>query len=187
MSEQHPPYPSTPEQPYQHGGPPQPGQPAPYAGPPPPGYHGTPLPPLAHWGMRVGAFLIDLLLIVPGYVVAGIGSAFTDSSGSPTVLGLLLVFVGYVAAFAVALWNLTFRQGRTGWSVGKQVLGIRLLAERSMQPLGPGLTFVRGLAHVLDSLPCYLGYLWPLWDAKRQTFADKVMSTVVVVQQRPQG
>ena len=38
--------------------------------------------------------------------------------------------------------------------------------------------------HVLDSLPCYLGYLWPLWDAKRQTFADKIMSTVVVEQKK---
>ena len=26
----------------------------------------------------------------------------------------------------------------------------------------------------------YLGYLWPLWDDKRQTFADKILSTVVV-------
>jgi hypothetical protein len=26
----------------------------------------------------------------------------------------------------------------------------------------------------------YLGYLWPLWDAKRQTFADKICSTVVL-------
>ena len=42
------------------------------------------------------------------------------------------------------------------------------------------MTFVRGLAHFLDSLPCYIGYLWPLWDTKRQTFADKIMNSVVV-------
>ena len=40
--------------------------------------------------------------------------------------------------------------------------------------------FVRKLAHILDALPCYVGYLWPLFDAKKQTFADKVMNTVVV-------
>lgn len=27
---------------------------------------------------------------------------------------------------------------------------------------------------------CYLRYLFPLWDAKRQTFADKIMSAVCV-------
>ncbi len=24
---------------------------------------------------------------------------------------------------------------------------------------------------------CYLGYLWPLWDKKKQTFADKIFGT----------
>jgi uncharacterized RDD family membrane protein YckC len=52
--------------------------------------------------------------------------------------------------------------------------------ESTGQPVGFGFAFVRQLAHVLDSLPLYLGYLWPLWDDKRQTFADKVCSTVVV-------
>ena len=44
--------------------------------------------------------------------------------------------------------------------------------------------FVIGTAPVLvarlDSLVCYLGFLFPLWDAKRQTFADKIIHTVVV-------
>ena len=46
--------------------------------------------------------------------------------------------------------------------------------------VGGGTAFLRELAHVIDGLPCYLGYLWPLWDDKRQTFADKICSTVVV-------
>ncbi len=33
--------------------------------------------------------------------------------------------------------------------------------------------------HVVDGL-FYVGYLWPLWDAERQTFADKIIQTVVV-------
>ena len=44
------------------------------------------------------------------------------------------------------------------------------------------MAFVRDIAHILDSIICGLpiGWLWPLWDAKRQTWADKVMKTVVV-------
>jgi hypothetical protein len=42
------------------------------------------------------------------------------------------------------------------------------------------MAFARDIVHLLDSLPCYIGFLWPLWDAKRQTFADKILSTVVV-------
>ena len=48
------------------------------------------------------------------------------------------------------------------------------------QPIGGGMSFVRQLLHIVDGLPCYIGYLWPLWDDKRQTFSDKIMTTVVV-------
>ena len=45
--------------------------------------------------------------------------------------------------------------------------------------IGGGLTFARQLVHVLDALPCGLGYLWPLWDRENRTFADMIMSTRV--------
>lgn len=54
--------------------------------------------------------------------------------------------------------------------------------ENTGQPIGTGRAFLRDLAHALDGIPFYLGYLWPLWDAKRQTFSDKVCSTVVLPQ-----
>ena len=49
--------------------------------------------------------------------------------------------------------------------------------QQTGRPIGGGLAFGRELAHVLDGF-FYIGYLWPLWDAKRQTFADKVCGTV---------
>ena len=54
------------------------------------------------------------------------------------------------------------------------------LRELDGRPVGVGMAFVRRLAHFLDSLPIYLGWLWPLWDDKKQTFADKVCGTVVI-------
>ena len=55
-----------------------------------------------------------------------------------------------------------------------------VVSERTWQPVGFGQSLIRQLAHVLDVVICYLGYLFPIWDAKRQTFADKIMSTVCV-------
>lgn len=161
-------------------------------------YPGPPAYDYARWGRRVGAALVDavigLVAAIPlgiGYAMLFIGaSSSTDAYGHTTfepnssLAAILLILVGFVLSLAVGLWNTVFRQGRTGYSVGKGVLGIKLVGEATGQPIGPGLTFVRQLAHFLDGL-CYIGYLWPLWDAKRQTFADKVMSTVVVNQ--PQG
>ena len=154
-----------------------------------PGY-GTPAfgaaPDYAPWIKRVGAYLIDLLVMLVAYIPAMIGSIISgsDSSGA-SAIGLLLTVVGFALYIAVFVWNICIKQGRTGYSVGKGVMGIKLIGEASGQPIGAGLAFVRNLAHILDALVCYIGFLWPLWDSKRQTFADKIMSTIVVNQ--PQG
>jgi hypothetical protein len=42
---------------------------------------------------------------------------------------------------------------------------------------------VRHFAHIIDSLICYIGWLFPLWDAQRQTIADKLVKTLVVANQ----
>jgi len=78
---------------------------------------------------------------------------------------------------ACRIYNRCILAGRTGQSWGKRVVGIHLLGEQTGRPIGGGLAFGRELAHVLDGF-LYIGYLWPLWYAKRQTFADKVCGTV---------
>lgn len=90
-----------------------------------------------------------------------------------------LVAIGALALIGLAIWQL-IQEGRTGQTVGKKALGIRLVREIDGQPMGVGMAFVRRLAHFLDSLACYLGWLWPAWDAKKQTFADKVCSSIVI-------
>ena len=189
---QYPAAPPPPPVPPSQGGwgqPPAPGAPG-YGAPgygAPGGYHayGTPTP-YAEWIKRVGAYLVDVAVMLPAYIPMAIGVPLmtSDSSGAAAV-GWVLYLVGVLAVIGVAVWNILIRQGRTGWSVGKQVLGIRLISEKTGEPIGAGMCFVRQLAHILDSLPCYLGYLWPLWDAKRQTFADKIIGTVVIEAKKP--
>ncbi|MET9513513.1 RDD family protein [Streptomyces flavidovirens] len=155
-------YPQQPGQPY--GGMQQPGQP--YGG----------MPPYAHWGLRFVATLVDGLVLMAPYILAIIGGAMGDS------VGAILAIIGFLGVIAVAIWMLV-QEGKTGQTLGKKTMGIRLLREADGQPLGVGMAFVRRLAHFLDSLACYLGWLWPLWDDKKQTFADKVCSSVVVKSQ----
>ncbi|SDT02553.1 RDD family protein [Actinopolymorpha singaporensis] len=135
---------------------------------------------LAPWVHRLGAYLVDgVVAWIPG----AIGSALMtglQSGGQPSGAATMIGSILYLVSLAISIWNIVFRQGRTGQSIGKQVLNIKLVRESDGQPLGPGTTFVRALAHILDALPCYVGFLWPLWDKKRQTFADKVMSSLVI-------
>ncbi|MGW8487412.1 RDD family protein [Streptomyces sp. NPDC055886] len=138
-----------------------------------PGYGGG-MPELAHWGLRFGGTIIDGLIIgLPYIVFVGIGAGMGDSTGG------VLVMIGALLAFGLGIWQL-YQEGTTGQTIGKKAVGIRLLREADGRPLGFGMAFVRRLAHFLDSVACYIGWLWPLWDEKKQTFADKVCSSVVV-------
>ena len=137
-----------------------------YGGPPGPGY-GSP-DDYANWLQRVGAYLID---VIPVVILDVIGRA----TGS-TAIYFLFILVG----IGVTAYNRWFQAGRTGQSWGKRALGISLVGEATGQPIGPGMAFVRDICHFVDSIICFIGYLFPLWDARRQTLADKIMRTVVV-------
>jgi uncharacterized RDD family membrane protein YckC len=120
----------------------------------------------ANWGNRVVGALIDY---VAPFLVAAL--FFQASTG----LGVVL----YLAALGWAIYNKVL-EGQTGQSYGKKIAGTKLLLEATGQPVGAGLAIGRYFVHIIDGIPCYLGYLWPLWDSKRQTFADKILKTIVV-------
>jgi uncharacterized RDD family membrane protein YckC len=148
------------------------------------------------WITRVIGALIDsipvLILIGIGVGVALITAdnncvttrtdmgASASCTSNPTPVGFVVAALAYVAALAFAVWNFGYRQGTTGSSIGKSIMKFKVISEKTGQPIGFGLSVVRQLAHVVDTAICYLGYLFPLWDAKRQTFADKIMTTVCV-------
>ncbi|HEY5013550.1 MAG TPA: RDD family protein, partial [Acidimicrobiia bacterium] len=82
---------------------------------------------------------------------------------------------------AAAYWIVQLlKQGNTGQTIGKKVIGLKVVKEETGQPIGGGMSIVRAIAHVADSIICYIGWLFPLWDAKRQTLADKIIGTLVI-------
>lgn len=90
-----------------------------------------------------------------------------------------------VTILILSVVNTVVAQGRTGRSLGKVVTGLRVVDPRTHRPVGIGRSFLRQLAHIADALPCYLGFLWPLFDTRRRTFADMVTSTIVVRGREP--
>ncbi|WP_433165610.1 RDD family protein [Kribbella sp. CA-247076] len=182
-------------QPGQPYGQPQYGQPqygqqgyTPY-GQPQYGYgYGAPQPPLADWGPRVGAFLLDTLitsvpvLIGYGVFIANIASRADNTypDDDPETWAILVFLLSIAISFGLGLWNRVFRQGRTGQSVGKSVVNLKLVDSKTFQPIGAGKAFLREFLSGLFNNACFLNLLWPLWDDQKQTWHDKVMSTYVI-------
>jgi len=153
----------------------------------------------AGWWTRVGSYLIDYiggaLAAAPalvGYaVLLSNTSTTTNPDGTTTshysgsaAVPITLILIGAITGIAFFVWNICIRQGRTGASIGKSVLATRLV-NADMQPIGAGWSFLRYLLHIVDGI-CYIGYLWPIWDSHKQTFADKIMSTYVIHASDPQ-
>lgn len=98
----------------------------------------------------------------------------------PSMIGQLVQWLLSVGGLAYLVWNYGYRQGTIGSSIGKSVLKFKVVSETTGQPIGFGMSVVRQLAHFIDAIICFVGFLFPLWDAKRQTLADKIMTTVCV-------
>jgi len=150
--------------------------------------------PLASWWQRVGSMLLDgLILFVPWLILSSISSSLFGTNTtvrigntheavrSSGVAGLvLLLFYIVVQALYFACFN---GQG-TGQTVGNRAPGIAVRDAETGEPIGIGRGLVRWLVRIALYgalfLPGLLNDLFPLWDKRRQTIADKAARSVVI-------
>ena len=155
---------------------------------------------VAGFGQRALAYLVDTALTLIGLIpmiigtimlVASAPSLQTDEFGNVVssgdgdtglaVTGGLLIALGALLSLVITIWNRVFKMGRTGQSVGKKVVGLYLLDDKTGRPIGAGMCFLRELVQTLVNQIFYLGWLWMLWDADKQTLGDKSVHSSVVV------
>ena len=147
--------------------------------------------PLASWGSRVGAALLDwLILFIPvALLIVLVVVIALNSTGGGIVTGILSG-VAYLVAVLFYAPVLMAREGEhNGQTWGKQIVGIRVIRD-SGQPVDIGFAFIRefvvkGLlfgfvGSFLFSIPTLIDYLWPLWDDENRCLHDMVVSTHVV-------
>lgn len=148
----------------------------------------------AGWWQRVGALVIDGLVAIP-FVIPGVivlvagptevnfrengidGTGFYEEPTGGTIgLAVLLYLVGIIGY----LIFYCRRVSRTGSSIGMSATGYRIIDARTGGNISMGRSIGRFFARYLSGLPCYLGYLWPLWDSENRTFHDMIVQTRAV-------
>jgi uncharacterized RDD family membrane protein YckC len=184
----------------------------PYGPPQQYGWRPPPVPlapdgrPLADFGTRLLAHLIDgailggiaMVIFVPVLVLvsfslmpdfadqAATGVTTTEDVFGDFFLPLILIELGFflllLAGYYIYFVEMMYRSGQT---VGKKAMKIRVV------PLEPGTPLTRGMAAKRYSIEFLVGFavpffsyvdgLWQLWDKPyQQTLHDKVAKTVVV-------
>ena len=105
------------------------------------------------------------------------------ATGASTLGQTALAITGIIA-FAYWVWNFGYRQGTTGSSIGKGIMKFKIVSEKTGQPIGFAMSFVRELVYLVAAAICgivwLVAVLFPLWDQKRQTLVDKIFSTIAL-------
>jgi uncharacterized RDD family membrane protein YckC len=152
--------------------------------------------PYASWGIRLGGYLIDVLIFIPVLIVFFIvfrhtnvlqAHLMTRHNGTRVRHYSLLSF--FAAGIVYVAYSTVLCGGPRGQTVGMMAVGVRAVRDGSHEVLGYGKAFGRALAEqvlrllgllLVFGLLWLLDMLWPLWDKKRQTLHDKVSGTVVL-------
>ena len=167
-----------------------------------------PRPPVlvpASWGKRLGAYLIDSILLgIPLGMFAFRGvfdelqarmpelvDPVTGQANPAAVQELTAVFAAIQLRIGIGYLILAgayyiLMHGLKGQTLGKMVLGITVVNEDGT-PIDLGIAAKRAVLFPIASVVPYVGSLltllnglWPLWDVKHQSLGDKMAGTLVV-------
>jgi uncharacterized RDD family membrane protein YckC len=143
------------------------------------------LPP----GMSPAGFVSRLCAFVLDWIILSIAAALTTTMmhnlfntfglrlfkwGRYVLLGATLSTASLLAfLFLAVLWH------AVGCSPGKAIVGLRVVREDGERPTLVQAT-LRLLGYWVSGIPFFLGFVWCLFDARHQTWHDKLARTFVV-------
>ncbi|GGK69011.1 hypothetical protein Sme01_14380 [Sphaerisporangium melleum] len=144
-------------------------------------------PPYGPWGAALGgrgrrlvAGLVDLLIV--GLLTSPFSRTITERAADGTLdtvrtgsgLGVVVIWFLYFWLFT-AFWN--------GQTLGKRLLGLRVVQSPSQEPVTARQAAIREAVYGLLGVIFCLGVvdlLWIVFDGKKQALHDKAASTIVV-------
>ncbi|QQS43511.1 RDD family protein [Candidatus Roizmanbacteria bacterium] len=117
---------------------------------------------LAGSGARFVSFLIDAIIL-------GIVGALLGQTAESGALGMV---VG--AAYYIFFWV-----KQDGQTLGKKAMHIKVVRTdgKPMDWMTAGLRYI---GYIVSGIPLLLGYIWILFDGKKQGWHDKIANTYVV-------
>ena len=127
---------------------------------------------LAGFWIRLLAQMLDLFWLLPLSVLLGLVADFVNGGDMSLGGELMANLIG-------ALLVLLFWAERQG-TPGKLVLGLRVVDAETGGVPAIGRLVLRYVGYLVSALPLGLGYLWVLWDGRKQGWHDKMAGTLVV-------
>lgn len=148
-------------------------------------------PQYAGFGIRFLAYWVDFLILFPlGLMIQQMmgnspfavfqAQSLSDiqkiQSSSNSLLGMA------IALPLVLAYYLIFWVNYDGATPGKKLLGIKIIKDNGEKLTYPA-AFIRWIGYMISAATMFffgIGYLWIIWDKKKQALHDKIAGTVVV-------
>lgn len=142
----------------------------------------------AGFGRRILAYWVDFLILFPiGLTIQQMFGANpfamfqyetleqlqkAQQSGTNTVPTLISLAIGL--AYFLIMWV-----NYDGATPGKRLMAIKIVKSDGSKMTYPA-AFLRYIGYFVSAFVFCLGYLWMIWDKKKQAWHDKIAGTVVV-------
>ena len=145
----------------------------------------------ASFWRRFGGYLLDGIIVgIPAVIITSIISAIILSAAPEIAFTQEQVQEqedatrnATIASFAISfVFGLSYYVGlnANGGTFGKRIVGLRLEDAETGKDIGYARALVRYIVVIASALALLLGYLWCIWDDRKQTWHDKAAGSVVV-------
>ncbi len=134
--------------------------------------------------MRIGAYLIDLLIRAAVLIIGGIAVSFAGIAVGGNVVGGVMLLVWFLMDW---LYPVVFEAGKRGATPGKRVMGLRVV-QTTGSPITLGQAIVRNFLRFIDGMPAFtycFGLTSCLATKRFQRLGDLAAGTVVIYDRVP--
>lgn len=131
----------------------------------------------AGFWIRVVASILDSIWLILLTLALGrmiYGAYYFETA--ELILGWGDFFISYVLPFILTLLFWAYRSA----TPGKMILGLKIVDADTLGKVSNGRLALRYLGYYLSTLALMLGFLWVIWDKRKQGWHDKIARTVVI-------
>ena len=136
----------------------------------------------AGFWIRFAAYIIDGLILglisgvimIPTVLVSG----FMLRDKPPVMFAV--VGLAYVLVMAIGLFYQLYFVGKKGATPGKKLLGLKIIREDGVTPVGYGKAFLRLIGYIVSGMILYIGFIMIAFTDKKRGLHDMIAGTYVV-------
>lgn len=136
----------------------------------------------AGFWIRVAAYVIDAVIVGLAMTVITLPMGLLTGLLAQRSPGLAIAIVAltWLVAVAAGLGYVLYFWALHGATLGKKVLGLKILREDGVEPMGWGKAGMRLLGYVVSGFILYIGFIMVAFTDRKRGLHDMIAGTIVV-------